>query len=76
MNLIKKFFIEERTRGGVEASGAVRALVGASLLPIFNLFTRFWLESLFFSLIRLARGLTQELYLVWDLGAIAMEIWI
>ena len=39
MNLVKRSLEVKRTRGGVGASGGMRALVGASLLPALDLLT-------------------------------------
>ena len=74
MNLVKRFLVEEGTRGGIGASGGVKALIGASLLPVLNLRTGPWPVSSSCSPIGSAGGLTQGLRQIQDLGAIAIEI--
>ena len=66
--------MEEGIRGGVGASGGVRALVGASLLPALNPRTGPWPASSSCSPVGSAGGLTWGLCRAQDPGAIAMEI--
>ena len=42
MNLVKRSSKVGGTRGGVRASGGVKASIGASLLPTLDLFARLW----------------------------------
>ena len=63
-----------RIRGGVGASGGVRALVGTSLLPALNLWTEPWPASSSYSPVVLAGRLMQRFCQARDPGAIAMEI--
>ena len=74
MNLVKKSLVKEGTRSGVEASGGVGTLVGASSLPALNSQTGLWPASLFYSPVRLAKGLTQGLRQAQDPKAITMKI--
>ena len=74
MNLVKRFLVEEGTRGGVGASGGVGALVEASSLPALNPRTGPWPASSSYSPMGLAGGLTQGLRQAQDPGAIAMKI--
>ena len=66
--------MKRETRGRVEASGKVKALVETLLLPTLNLLTGPWPASSSCSPIRLAGGLMQKLHQAQDLGAIAIEI--
>ena len=52
--------VERRKRGGIGASKKVGALIGTLLLSILNLLTEFWPASSSYSLVRLARELTQR----------------
>ena len=71
INLVKRFLVGERTKGGVGASRKIKALVKALLLPTLDFLARLWAptSSCYFST-RLAKGLTQKLRQIPDLGAI------
>ena len=77
-------------RGGIRALRGVRALkrvgisrkigiseeIKALLLPTFNLLAGPWrLASSFYSLVGLAKGLSQKLHQTQDFGAIVIKIW-
>ena len=74
MNLVKRYLVEGRIRGGIEAFKRVKVLVGASLFLIFNFLTRFWSASSSCFLRRSAEGLAQRLCQAQDPRAIMMEI--
>ena len=74
MNLVKWFWVERRTRGGVGASGEVEASLETSLLPALNPRTGLWPTSSFCSPVRSAGELMQGLHQARDSGVIAMEI--
>ena len=74
INLIKRSLIEKGTRDGVGASGEIKALVGASLLPTLNLETELWPASSLYSLVGLVGGLMQGLRRIQNSRAIIMEI--
>ena len=70
MNFVKRSSEEREIRGGVGASGGVRAL----LLPTSDLLPRLWAPTSLFCSIELTGRLTQGLCrMVQDLGAIAMK---
>ena len=58
---MKRFSVEKRTKGGIEASGGIRALVRTLSLSILNLLTGPWPPSLSCSPVGLAGGLMQGL---------------
>ena len=74
MNLVKKSLVEEGTRGRVRASGGVKVLIKASLLPALNFRTRHRLASSSCSLVESVERLTQRFRQARDPGAIIMEI--
>ena len=74
MNLMKKFLVEERIRGGVGASEGVKALIKASLFPALNPQTESWPASSSCSPMRSVRRLMQGLHQAQDPKAIAIKI--
>ena len=74
MNLVKGSLVERGTKGRVEVSGGVKALVKASLLSTLNLLTRLWLANSSYFPIKLAGGLTQKLCQARDPRAVAIKI--
>ena len=67
MNFVKKFLIK-RTKKRIGISGNIKIL----LLLILDLFIVLWrLVNLFYSSVRLVKGLSQEFYQAYELRAIA-----
>ena len=62
MNLVKRSLMEGGKKKRVIASAGIGALIGILLLRILNLLTWLWLANSSYSLIGLARELTQGLY--------------
>ena len=58
MNLVKRSLVEGGIKGEIRAFEGIKALVGASLLPVLNSWTGPWPASSFCSSVRLAEGLT------------------
>ena len=71
INFVNRFLLEKRTRSGIRALEGVEAL----LLPVLDLPVGPWVPmSSSCSLVRLAKGLTQELCrMVQDPGAIVKD---